>query len=85
MHKTATKLCVLFLLAVTSGPAAAQGAPTDDAAAQHQTAQIEQLCDYCQDYTDAAVAAGPIQTAYQVGIGYPDEKRVAEVSASQQR
>jgi hypothetical protein len=32
------------------------------------------LCDYCKDFTDAAVASEPVNTAYQVGIGYSQEK-----------
>ena len=31
-----------------------------------------ELCNYCQDYTDPAMTAEPIKTAYRVGIGYPD-------------
>lgn len=85
MHKIAIRLCALFLLAATSGPVAAQGALTADAAAQRETEPVEQFCDYCQGYTDAAVAAGPIRTAYQVGVGYPDEKRVAETASSERR
>ena len=33
------------------------------------------LCDYCKDFTDAAVALEPVNTAYQVGTGYSQEKQ----------
>ena len=85
MHEIAIWLSALFLLAATTGPVVAQAAPTADAAAQRETAQVEQFCDSCQDYTDAAVAAGPIRTAYQIGVGYPDEKQVAEIAPSERR
>jgi len=38
----------------------------------HRTRDL--LCVYCQDYTDAAVAIGPIRTAYQTGVDYPEAK-----------
>ena len=31
---------------------------------------IERFCDYCRDYTDAAVAASPVTSAYRPGLGY---------------
>lgn len=34
---------------------------------------VEVFCDYCADFTDQRTAAGPIKTAYQVGIGYASE------------
>jgi hypothetical protein len=46
---------------------------------ERHTAEAEQLCNYCQDYTDAAMAAGSVRIAYQVGIGYPDETEIARL------
>jgi hypothetical protein len=80
MHKITIRLCALFLLAGTTGPVAAQGAPTEDVAARRETPQAEQLCNYCQDYTDAAVSADPITTAYQVGVGYPQVAQPQELA-----
>ncbi len=85
MHEIITRLCALFLLAGTTVPVAAEGTSALDVAAQRNTTLVEQFCNYCQDYTDAAVAVGPIAAAYKVGVGYPDEKQVAEVATSQQR
>ena len=79
MLEIATKLCALFLLAAT-GPAVAQGTLPTDAAPQQETMQTDQLCSYCQDYTDAAMAAGPVTTAYQVGAGYPQVAQSQELA-----
>lgn len=76
----ATRLCAVFLFAATTGPVVAQGVPTADVAAQQETTQADQLCSYCQDYTDAAMAAGPITTAYQVGVGYPQIAQPQELA-----
>jgi hypothetical protein len=50
------------------------------AAEQREAAETDQLCNYCQDYTDAAMAAGPVRTTYQVGVGYSDETKVANLA-----
>ena len=52
---------------VAPGPLAAEGVTLPE--------MVTVFCDYCADYTDAAVAAGPIRTAYQVGIGYAQAKQ----------
>jgi hypothetical protein len=78
-HRPTTALSCLLLLLASGGSVAAQEAPTADAAVQREAVQAEELCDYCKDYTVVDTAAGPIRTSYQVGIGYPDEKRVATI------
>ncbi len=80
MLKISTRLFALLLLAATSGPVVARGGLATDTATQQETTQADQLCDYCQDYADAAMAAGPITTAYQVGVGYPQAGQPQELA-----
>jgi hypothetical protein len=37
------------------------------------TLQPDDLCDYCKDFTDAAVTGGPVRSAYRPGEGYATE------------
>lgn len=76
MHRVAIGLSTLLLLAGTPKQIAADESPAAKAAAQLQAAQADQLCVYCENYTIAAMAAGPITTADQVGVGNPDERQV---------
>jgi hypothetical protein len=46
------------------GPLAAEAAGAESA--------DQALCEYCRDFTDAAVGAGTVKTSYRVGIGYAD-------------
>jgi hypothetical protein len=48
---------------------------------ERQSAAIEASCDYCGDFTDVAVSAGPVQTAYIAGIGYTDNRPSAQTTA----
>ncbi len=71
MHRVAIGLSTILLLAGTPKQIAADESPAAKAAAQ-----ADQLCVYCENYTIAAMAAGPITTAHQVGVGNPDERQV---------
>jgi hypothetical protein len=64
MHKIAIGLTAVLLIMPITAPGIAAEMNTIE------VAETAQLCNYCQDYTDAAMAAGPIRTAYQVGFGY---------------
>ena len=55
-----------------------------NAAEQRNATEPDQLCNYCQDYTDAAMAVGPTRTAYQVGIGYSGETQIADARRTSQ-
>jgi hypothetical protein len=46
-----------------------------------QSAAMEASCDYCGDFTDVAVGAGPVQTAYVAGIGYSDNRPPTQATA----
>ncbi len=66
MRKIATGIAaILFMMPVTISGIAAQTSANKDIEAL-------KLCDYCHDYTDTAMAAGSVRTAYQVGVGYPE-------------
>jgi hypothetical protein len=75
-----TALSVLIALSAIAGAAA-----TANAEEPREAAGTEQLCSYCQDYTDAATATEAARTAYQVGVGYPDEKKVAEIGSPERQ
>jgi len=64
MQKIAIGLTTLLLMVPAATARLAAETNTIEAS------ETAQLCNYCQDYTDAAMAAGPVKTAYQVGIGY---------------
>jgi hypothetical protein len=74
MHKIAVGLTTLLL--TVAGTASGIAAETNTI----EAAETAQLCNYCQDYTDAAMAAGPITTAYQVGVGYPQVRQPQELA-----
>ena len=44
--------------------------------------RFEGYCDYCRDFTDAAIGAGTVSTAYQVGVGYPDDPSSKAIAAT---
>jgi hypothetical protein len=67
MHKIAVGLTTLLLTVAATASGITAETNTIEAA------ETAQLCNYCQDYTDAAMAAGPVRTAYQVGIGYQEQ------------
>jgi hypothetical protein len=76
MHMIAVGLTTLLLTVAATVSGIAAETNTIEAA------ETAQLCNYCQDFTDAAMAAGPVRTAYQVGIGY-QERVVKLVDAGQ--
>ncbi len=75
-----TTLSALIALSLVAGAAA-----TANAEEPREAPETEQLCNYCQDYTDAATASEAIRTAYQIGVGYPDERKVAEIARPERR
>jgi hypothetical protein len=79
MRKFAIGLTTLLLLV----PGGALGIAADTNTIE--AAEIDQLCSYCQDYTDAAMAAGTVTTAYQVGIGYPDQTQIGKLVDARRR
>ena len=50
------------------------------------TAAVEQMCDYCGDYTDAATSSGTVQSAYRPVVGYtfPYDQAAAPTAARQE-
>lgn len=61
---TAALVTVAVAVLLVSAVAAQTGNPDVAAAA------TEQMCDYCQDYTDAATSAGTVQSTYRPLAGY---------------
>jgi hypothetical protein len=57
----------LLAVAILLAPLAPIGAAADTA---KPAAAVEGMCDYCADYTDAAMVSGPVQSAYQPVVGY---------------
>jgi hypothetical protein len=43
------------------------------------------LCDYCQDYTDAATAKGDVRSSYRPGTGYVSDPQSETVAAIERR
>ena len=62
----AAVLMVCLCTSAEPGSAIAQ-APVSAGAAEPDL-----LCDYCRDFTDAALATGPVRSAYRPGVGYAE-------------
>jgi hypothetical protein len=72
-------MAMITVLLAGFGPAAAQ---TADPA---KSTPADPICDYCKDYTDNALADGPVRSAYKPGIGYVAEPDTEVLASNQKR
>ena len=66
--RTATAALAIAAALLAGGGLAAQTQPP---------APAEAMCDYCGDFTDAAVASATVATAYRPGAGYAERRDLA--------